>query len=100
LLEDARGRFDFVIVDSPALSKCNDALLLQPLTDGIVLVARPGLIKGSMLNEAIDEFVEDELPLLGVVINDVERFVSAINLNDDRKEPAIEVDSELLENQR
>lgn len=100
LLEDVRGRFDFVVVDSPSLSKCNDALLLQPLTDGIVLVARPGISKGSMLNEIIDQFMEDELPLLGVVINDVERFVSVLSLADDRKEPTIEVESELLENPR
>jgi polysaccharide biosynthesis transport protein len=99
LFEDARGRFDFVVVDSPALTKCNDALLLQPLTDSMVLVARPGIAKGSMLNEAIDEFVEDELPLLGVIINDVEKFVSVMTLADDRKESAFEAESELMENQ-
>ncbi len=73
LLEDARGRFDFVVVDTPALSRCNDALLLEPYTDGLVLVTRPGVTQSSLLNEAITEFSDsDQTRLLGAVINGVE----------------------------
>ncbi|MBZ8179111.1 GumC family protein [Oscillatoria salina] len=75
LIEDARGRFDFVVVDTPSLFSCNDALLLEPLTDGIVLVTRPGYTVGAMLTETADRFTEAELPLLGAVINDVDKFV-------------------------
>lgn len=73
LLEDARGRFDFVVIDTPALSRCNDALLLEPLTDGILMVTRPGYTQGSILTEAIDELTEAELPLLGAIINGIEQ---------------------------
>lgn len=70
LLEDMRGRFDMVIVDTPALSLCNDALLLEPLTDGMVLVTRPGYTGESMLTEAIEQLTESEdLRLLGAIIN-------------------------------
>lgn len=70
LLEDARGRFDFVVVDSPALSLCNDALLLEPLTDGIILVTRPCFTADSMLAEAVDQLTEsEEFHLLGAIIN-------------------------------
>ncbi|NES95815.1 MAG: AAA family ATPase [Desertifilum sp. SIO1I2] len=70
LLEDARGRFDFVVVDSPALSLCNDALLLEPLTDGIVLVTRPCFTADSMLAESVDQLTEsEEFRLLGAIIN-------------------------------
>ncbi len=72
LLKDARGRFDLVIIDTPSLSRCNDALLLEPLSDGIVLVTRPGTTRTSLLNEAIDQFTEAEVPVLGAVINGVE----------------------------
>ncbi|MEC4986235.1 MAG: lipopolysaccharide biosynthesis [Oscillatoria sp. PMC 1068.18] len=75
LIEDARGRFDFVVLDTPSLSSCNDALLLEPLTDGIVLVTRPGYTIGAMLTETADQFTEAELPLLGAVINDLDKFV-------------------------
>lgn len=70
LVEDVRGRFDMVFIDTPALSLCNDALLLEPLTDGMVLVTRPGYTGESMLSEAADQLSESEdLRLLGAVIN-------------------------------
>lgn len=72
LLKDAKGRYDMVIVDTPSLSRCNDALLLEPLTDGLILVTRPGLTRSSLLNEALDQFTEAEVSVLGVVINGVE----------------------------
>ncbi|MBW4594558.1 MAG: polysaccharide biosynthesis tyrosine autokinase [Brasilonema angustatum HA4187-MV1] len=69
LMEDARERFDLVILDTPALSLSNDALLIQPYTDGIVLVTRPNNTQENILTEAIDQLVESDLELLGVVIN-------------------------------
>jgi capsular exopolysaccharide synthesis family protein len=73
LLEDSRGRFDLVVIDTPSLSRCNDALLLEPYSDGMVLVTRPGTSQESILTEAIDHLTEsDDHRLLGAVINAVE----------------------------
>jgi capsular exopolysaccharide synthesis family protein len=73
LLEDVRGRFDFVVVDSPALSQSNDALLLEPHTDGLVLVTRPGITQQAILTEAIDQLNESEMVRsLGAVVNGIE----------------------------
>jgi len=73
LLEDARGRFDLVVLDTPALSQCNDALLLEPYSDGLVLVTRPGVTQESILTEAIDHLTETEdHTLLGAIINGVD----------------------------
>ncbi|MBD2578980.1 polysaccharide biosynthesis tyrosine autokinase [Oscillatoria sp. FACHB-1406] len=72
LLDDAKGRFDLVIVDSPPLSGYNDAMLLEPLVEGIVIVARPGVTLKAPFSARLDRFVEAELPLLGVVINGVD----------------------------
>ena len=74
LLKDVRGRFDSVIVDISSLSRCNDALLIEPLTDGIVLVTRPGTTRSSLLKEATNQFIEAEIPVLGAVINGVENL--------------------------
>ncbi|NES80406.1 MAG: AAA family ATPase [Moorea sp. SIO2B7] len=75
LLEDARQRFDLVIIDTPSLSSCNDALLLEPFTDGIIIVTCPGLTPGNLLGESIDQFTEAELPILGGIINGVEHLM-------------------------
>ena len=73
LIEDARGRFDFVVMDAPALSQSNDALLLEPMTDGLILVTRPGITQQSVMNEAIEQLNESEtVRFLGAVVNGVE----------------------------
>jgi capsular exopolysaccharide synthesis family protein len=74
LLKDVRGRYDFVVIDTPTLTVCNDALLLEPFTDGIILVTRPGYSQGSILLAALDELTEaDPSPLLGAIINGVDK---------------------------
>jgi capsular exopolysaccharide synthesis family protein len=70
VLEDVRGRFDLVILDTPALSRFSDALLLEPYTDGMVLVTRPSYTEEGLLAEAIEQFTEsDDIQFLGAVIN-------------------------------
>ncbi|HYW19461.1 MAG TPA: lipopolysaccharide biosynthesis [Nodularia sp. (in: cyanobacteria)] len=76
LMADVRERFDLVILDTNALSSSNDPLLIQPYSDGIVLVARPNHTQENMLGEAIDQLVESELGLLGVIVNGADIFVS------------------------
>ncbi|MDB9373500.1 tyrosine-protein kinase family protein, partial [Nodularia sphaerocarpa] len=76
LMADVRERFDLVILDTNALSSSNDVLLMQPYSDGIVLVARPNHTQENMLGEAIDQLVESELGLLGVIVNGADIFVS------------------------
>jgi capsular exopolysaccharide synthesis family protein len=84
LLEDARGRFDLVILDTPALSRFNDALLLEPYTDGLVLVTRPGYTEEGLLNEAVEQFMESEdIQFLGAVINGADIPLQSSELDDD-----------------
>jgi len=114
LFEDVRNRFDFVVVDSPALSECNDALTLEPYTDGIILVARAGYTLASMLSEAADQLLESEEDeshksgprLLGAIINGADIAVKFRNDVDEWELPlsavgngAIEVRSRQLPHQ-
>ncbi|MGB3641404.1 MAG: AAA family ATPase [Rivularia sp. (in: cyanobacteria)] len=69
LMEDSRERFDLVILDTTPLGLSNDALLIHPYSDGMVVVARPNYTQENIFGEAIDELVESEMGLLGVVIN-------------------------------
>ena len=69
-INDARERFDMVILDTPALSRVDDALLREEQTDGMVLVARPGITERAVLNTALEELdLNEEIRLLGVLIN-------------------------------
>ncbi len=70
LLEDAKVRFDLVILDSPALSVNNDAFLLEPFSDGMILITRPLYTQGGMLTEYVEPLTESEtVQLLGSLIN-------------------------------
>lgn len=71
LFEDARGRFDLAIVDTPALHRYNDALLLEPYSDGLLLVTRPGYTEAGLMDEVAQQFMESEdIQFLGAVVND------------------------------
>jgi capsular exopolysaccharide synthesis family protein len=91
LMEDARERFDMVILDTNPLGLSNDALLIHPYSDGIVMVARPNHTQENIFGEAIDELVESEMGLLGVVINGADVTMTV-------EEPVsyIEEDSEII----
>ncbi|MEM1425919.1 MAG: CpsD/CapB family tyrosine-protein kinase, partial [Cyanobacteria bacterium P01_H01_bin.130] len=97
LIADARQRFDFVVVDSTAIQGCNDTLLLEPLTDGILLVGRPGVTKKSSFNEALDVMTDEDqlsMRLVAGVINGSEDAV--IDLSDDEEDLDM-MDDELLD---
>jgi len=71
LFEDARGRFDLVLLEAPALNRYNDALLLEPYTDGLLLVTRPGYSEAGLINEVAQQFIESEdIQFLGAVVNE------------------------------
>jgi capsular exopolysaccharide synthesis family protein len=74
LIETARARFDFIVIDTPSLSRCNDTLTIEALTDGLVLVGRPGFTQTSLVTEqaaAIEEAGE-KMTVLGSVVNGAE----------------------------
>ncbi|MEM9265081.1 MAG: cobalamin biosynthesis protein CobQ [Cyanobacteria bacterium P01_F01_bin.13] len=69
-LDDVRERFDMVVLDTPSLSRVDDALLLEEQSDGMILVARPGVTERAVLNTALEELdLNEDIRLLGVLIN-------------------------------
>ncbi len=69
-LKDAKTRFDMVVLDTPSLTRCDDALLLESQTDGMILVARPGITEKAVLETALEELeLSDDVRLLGVLVN-------------------------------
>jgi Mrp family chromosome partitioning ATPase len=86
LLKEVRHRFDLVIIDAPSLSLNNDALTLEPFTDGMVMIARPTVTLSGLMGELTDQLTEvDEEEdtskyrprLLGAIINGADITVEA-----------------------
>ncbi|MBW4421098.1 MAG: AAA family ATPase [Myxacorys californica WJT36-NPBG1] len=71
LLKLARDKFEFVVIDATAL-RFSDALLIEPHTDGLILVTRPGYTDRSSFKIVIEKLTEfSDIKLLGVVMNNV-----------------------------
>ena len=69
LMEQFEARYDFVIIDAPPLVVEAEALTLGTLTDGLLLVARPGVLETQAAKLACDLLRQSSQMVLGLVIN-------------------------------
>ena len=74
LLAQARRRFDFVLIDTPPALPVVDAVILGPLTDGLVICARAGVLERDDAKLCRERLRYAELKLFGTVLN---RFSSS-----------------------
>lgn len=71
LLKQAREEFDLIVIDTAAL-QFSDALLIEPHTDGLVLITRPGYTDRRSLKIIVEKLTEfSHIKLLGIAMNDV-----------------------------
>jgi capsular exopolysaccharide synthesis family protein len=71
VLAELKGRFDFVLVDSPPVLPVADALLLGAQVDGVLFSALDGVSQVEALQQAAGRLHEMGARLLGVVLNGV-----------------------------
>lgn len=71
LIEQFSKTYDFVILDSPPLVLTADSLSLSKMTDGILLVARPGILDRVSAAAAQEFLAQSGQKVLGLVINGV-----------------------------
>ena len=71
LIEDFCYDYDFVIIDAPPLVLAADALTLGKMTDGVLLVARPGVIDSTSAAAAKESLERCGQNVLGLVVNGV-----------------------------
>ncbi|MEH2167450.1 MAG: polysaccharide biosynthesis tyrosine autokinase [Nostoc sp.] len=84
--------YDFVIFDTPPLSGIADAAVLSTLTDGILLVVRPGVVDLNSANAAKEFLTQSGQKVLGIVINGVNAKNEPNNYFYDTKKRQIEQD--------
>jgi capsular exopolysaccharide synthesis family protein len=71
-IESLRAMFDFVIIDTPPVLAVTDGELVAKRSDGTVVVARSGSTPRAALRNATERLTGLAVPLLGVVLNDVD----------------------------
>jgi len=70
LLEEARGLFDYIIIDAPPLGVFTDANVLISRADAAVLVLRAGFTRFSVVDRLLEQIPRERM--LGVVLNRAE----------------------------
>lgn len=71
LLDEARGQFDLIVIDTPPLNVVTDAATIVPIVDGVVLVVRGGVTDRAALEVMLERLARGNGRVLGVVLNDV-----------------------------
>ena len=71
LLQEARGAYDFVVLDTPPLIPVCDAAVLSRLVDGLLVVVSAHGTTRKLLGEALS--LLDESKTLGIVFNGDDR---------------------------
>jgi polysaccharide biosynthesis transport protein len=72
MLAGLKDGFDSVIIDSPPANIISDASILGLQADGVLVVARSGVTQASALASATEQLQRVGVPMLGVVLNDID----------------------------
>lgn len=72
LIENSREKYDYIIVDTPPINVVSDAIIVAPVTDGLVFVARDNVTQYDSLKHAIDSAKFANINILGTIMNGVD----------------------------
>jgi polysaccharide biosynthesis transport protein len=72
VLEELRGQYDHIVVDTPPTLSVTDAVVLSPRADAIVLVIRSGQTTKQALRRCRDILVQVNAKVSGVLLNAVD----------------------------
>jgi Mrp family chromosome partitioning ATPase len=78
IIVDAASRFDWVLLDTPALGVLSDAHLIARCTDGALFVIAAGTTPYQLVQRGIEELGRDRI--VGIVLNRVDD--AALNAHD------------------
>jgi capsular exopolysaccharide synthesis family protein len=72
VLEELRGQYDHIVLDTPPTLSVTDAVVLSPRADAIVLVIRSGQTTKQALRRSRDVLMQVNAKLSGVLLNAVD----------------------------
>ncbi|MCX5853873.1 MAG: polysaccharide biosynthesis tyrosine autokinase [Deltaproteobacteria bacterium] len=72
LIEQARTRYERIIIDSPPITAVTDAVILSSFADGVVIVIRAGETHREIIRNGIAQLKAVNAHILGAVLNGVE----------------------------
>lgn len=72
LIEEMRGRYAYVIFDSPPVMAVTDAIVLAASADGVVLTVHGGHTPRDLVQRAAERLRQSNIPVLGALLNNLD----------------------------
>lgn len=72
LIEEIRGKFAFVIFDSPPVLAVTDAIVLAASADGVVLAVHGGKTPRELVQRSAERLRQANIPVLGALLNNLD----------------------------
>lgn len=72
MVTELRGRYKFIVIDSPPIMAATDAVILSTVVDGVLLVVRSGSTPKEAVTRTRDLLTSVKCRMLGVVLNAVD----------------------------
>ncbi|MEL6158200.1 MAG: polysaccharide biosynthesis tyrosine autokinase [Cyanobacteria bacterium J06627_32] len=70
LLDNLTQEYDLILIDTAPVDSSADAATVSQMTDGLLLVTRPGYTPRSVLAETVQQLRKSGVPLLGIAMNE------------------------------
>jgi capsular exopolysaccharide synthesis family protein len=71
LIDELKGSFDYVLIDTPPILAVSDALVLRPWIDSVILVVWGGKTSGEALRRAREKLAMHKIKSSGVILNNI-----------------------------
>jgi len=71
LMEEAKTRFDFVLIDTPPVLAVIDPVITSSFSDGTIFVIKAGETSRKPFLKAVDEFEKANSKIIGVLFNEI-----------------------------
>ena len=77
LIEELRGHYDRIIIDSPPVAAVSDALNVLPHVDGVLYVINYNTVKRKTVKASIRRLFESNVPVFGAIMNQITASMSS-----------------------
>lgn len=81
MLEQLRGMYDRIFIDTSPMAAVSDAVALLPNVDAVLYVIKYSAVSKDVLKAQIKRILESETPILGVILNQAKVDFSAYYRN-------------------
>jgi succinoglycan biosynthesis transport protein ExoP len=72
LIEYLRGRFDWVLIDTPPVTSVTDAVIIAPLVDSILFVIKHNFVDKRIARNSLSALSKVNPNIMGAVLNEMD----------------------------